>query len=80
VGRRRHMQKKAEQKAQAAWAEFKESWEMILEIEREGLKLTEVHADKNYDLIKERLGQAEALVKKRNDALKRYLRYSKRGE
>jgi hypothetical protein len=71
---------RAGQKAQAAWAEFKESWKMILEIEREGLKLTEVRADKNYDLIREKLGQAEALVKKRNDALKRYLRYSKRGE
>jgi hypothetical protein len=53
---------------------------MILEIEREGLKLTEVHADKNYDLIREKLGQAEGLVKKRNAALRRYLRYSKRGE
>jgi len=54
---------KAGRKAQAAWAEFKESWEMILDIEREGLKLTEVEADKNYDLIKERLRQAEGLVK-----------------
>jgi hypothetical protein len=79
MGRWRQMPR-AGQKAQAAWAEFKESWKMILEIEREGLKLTEVRADKNYDLIREKLGQAEALVKKRNDALKRYLRYSKRGE
>jgi hypothetical protein len=79
VGRRRQMPK-AGQKAQAAWAEFKESWEMILDIEREGLKLTEVEADKNYDLIKERLRQAEGLVKKRNDALKRYLQHKKRGE
>jgi len=68
------------QKAQAAWAEFKESWQMILDIEREGLKLTEVEADKNYDLIKERLRQTEGLVKKRNNALKRYLRHVKRGE
>jgi hypothetical protein len=67
-------------KAQEAWAEFKESWEMILDIEREGLKLTEVEADKNYDLIRERLRQAEGLVKKRNDALKRYLHHMKRGE
>jgi len=71
---------KAGRKAQVAWAEFKESWEMILDIEREGLKLTEVEADKNYDLIKERLRQAEGLVKKRNDALKRYLRHTKEGE
>lgn len=71
---------KAGRKAQAAWAEFKESWQMILDIEREGLKLTEVEADKNYDLIKDKLRQAEGLVKKRNSALKRYLSYRKRGE
>jgi hypothetical protein len=71
---------KAGRKAQETWAEFKESWEMILDIEREGLKLTEVEADKNYDLIKEKLRQAEGLVKKRNDALKRYLQHMRRGE
>ena len=71
---------RAGRKAKAAWAEFKESWEMILDIEREGLKLTEVEADKNYELIKEKLGQVEGLVKKRNAALKRYLRYVKRGD
>jgi hypothetical protein len=71
---------RAGRKAKAAWAEFKESWEMILDIEREGLKLTEVEADKNYDLIREKLGQVEGLVKKRNAALKRYFRYVKRGE
>ena len=71
---------KAGGKAQEAWAEFKESWEMILDIEREGLDLTEVEADKNYDLIKEKLRQAEELVKKRNDALRRYLHHLKRGE
>lgn len=71
---------KVGKKALEAWAEFKESWEMILDIEREGLKLTEVEADKNYDLIKERLRQAEGLVRKRNDALKRYLQHMKRGE
>jgi Zn-dependent M32 family carboxypeptidase len=71
---------KVGQKAQEAWAEFKESWEMILDIEREGLKLTEVEADKNYDLIMEKLRQAEGLVKKRNDALKRYLQHTRRGE
>jgi len=58
----------------------KAAWEMILDIEREGLKLTEVEADKNYELIKEKLGQVEGLVKKRNAALKRYLRYVKRGD
>lgn len=79
VGRNRHMPK-AGKKARAAWAEFKESWEMIVDIEREGLKLTEVEADKNYELIRERLGQVEGLVKKRNAALKRYLRYVKLGE
>jgi hypothetical protein len=78
-GRSRQMPK-AGRKAKTAWAEFKESWEMILDIEREGLKLTEVEADKNYELIKQKLGQVEGLVKKRNAALKRYLRYVKRGE
>ncbi len=64
-------------KAQKAWEEFKESWEMIVEIEKEGLKLTEVKAAKNQDLIMEKIHQVEALVKKRNSALKRYLRLSK---
>ncbi len=68
------------QKAQTAWAEFKESWQMILDIEREGLKLTEVEADRNYDLIMEKLRQTEGLVKKRNNALKRYFRHMKQGE
>ncbi len=49
------------EKAQAAWAEFKESWQMILDIEREGLKLTAVEVDKNYDLIKEKLRQTVRL-------------------
>lgn len=71
---------KSGQKAKAAWAEFKESWEMILDIEREGLKLSEVEADRNYELIREKLGQVEGLVRKRNAALRRYLRYVKRGE
>jgi len=60
-------------KAQAAWLEFKESWEMILDIEREGLKLTEVEVDKSYDLIREKLRQTEGSVKERSEALKRYL-------
>jgi len=71
---------KAGRKAQEAWAELKESWEMILDIEREGLELTEVEADKNYDLIMEKLHQAEELAKKRNDALRRYLHHLRRGE
>ena len=71
---------KAGRKAQEAWAELKESWEMILHIEREGLELTEVEADKNYDLIMEKLHQAEELAKKRNDALRRYLHHLRRGE
>jgi hypothetical protein len=71
---------KAGRKAQEAWAEFKESWEMVLDIEREGLELTQVEADKDYDLIKEKLRQAEELVKKRNDALKRYLHHLTQGE
>lgn len=68
------------QKTQAAWAELKESWQMVLDLEKEGLKLTEVEADKNYDLMREKLRQAEALVKKRNDALKRYMRHRKKGD
>jgi hypothetical protein len=71
---------KAGRKAQEAWAEFKESWKMVLDIEREGLELTQVEADKDYDLIKEKLRQAEELMKKRNDALKRYLHHLRRGE
>jgi len=66
--------------AEEAWAEFKKSWERILDIERKGFKLTEVEADKNYDLIKDKLRQAEELVKKRNDALKRYFHHLRRGE
>ena len=68
------------EKAQAAWAEFKESWQMILDIEREGLKLTEFEAEKSYDLAKEKLRQTEALVKEGNEALIRYLRHIKEQE
>jgi hypothetical protein len=71
---------KVGRKAQETWAEFKESWEMILDIEREGLKLTELEADKNYDLIREKLHQAEELVKRCNDGLKRHLQHMGRGE
>ena len=68
------------QKTQAAWAEFKESWKMVLDLEKEGLQLTEVEADKNYELIREKLRQAEALVKKRNGALRRYMQHRKKGD
>jgi hypothetical protein len=68
------------EKAQAAWAEFKESWQMILDIEREGLKLAEVEAEKSYDLAKEKLRQTEGLVKEGNEALIRYLRHIKEQE
>ena len=68
------------EKTQAAWAEFKESWQMILDIEREGLKLTEFEAEKTYDLAKEKLRQTEGLVKEGNEALIRYLRHIKEQE
>ncbi len=71
---------KAGKKTQAAWSDLKESWRMIVDIEKEGLKLTEVEADKNYGLMKEKLHRAESLVKKRNRALKRYLLHKKRGD
>ena len=48
-------------KAQATWAELKEAWEMMLDIERVGLKLTTVEADKTYDLVKEKLRQTVRL-------------------
>ena len=48
-------------KAQVTWAELKESWEMMLDIEREGLTLTAVEVDKTYDLIKEKLRQTVRL-------------------
>jgi hypothetical protein len=60
VERRRQMAD-PKPKAQATWAEFKESWEMMLDIEREGLKLTAVEADRTYDLVKEKLRQTVRL-------------------
>ena len=60
-------------KAQATWTEFKESWLMILDIERESLKVTEVEFDRSYESIREKLRQTKGLVKERNKALKRYL-------
>ena len=66
--------------AQKAWKEARESWEMIVELERESLRLTEAEAEKNHDLIMEKLRQAQALVKKRNSALRRYLRHLRRGD
>jgi len=71
---------KVGEKAQKAWAEAKESWNMALNIEKEALKLAEVEAEKDYDVIKRKLRQAEELFKKRNDALKRHLRHLKREE
>jgi hypothetical protein len=66
--------------AQKAWKEAKESWEMVVELERESLRLTEAEAEKNHDLIMEKLRQAQALVKKRNSALRRYLHHLKNGD
>jgi hypothetical protein len=43
------------EKAQRAWAELKESCGMVLEIEKEGLKLTEIEVERSLCLIKERL-------------------------
>ncbi len=71
---------KTGKKTQAAWTELKESWRMIVDIEKEGLKLTEGEADRNYDLMKEKLCQADALVKKRRSALRRYVLHKKRGD
>ncbi len=65
------------EKAQKAWAEFKESCDMLLKLEKE---LVEVEAEADYELIKKKLGQVKGLLKKREDALKRYLRYLKLGE
>ncbi len=53
---------------------------MIVDIEKEGFKLTENEADRNYDLMKDKLRQADALVKKRRSALRRYLLHKKRGD
>jgi len=71
---------KAGKKTQAAWSDVKESWRMLVDIEKEGLKLTEVEADKNYDLMKDKVRQAQTLVRKRNSALRRYLLHKKRGD
>ena len=71
---------KVGEKAQKAWAEVKESWNMALNIEKEALKLAEVEAEKDYDVIKRKLRQAEELFKKRDDTLKRHLRHLKREE
>ncbi len=43
------------EKAQRAWVEFKESCEMVVEIEREGLKASQLEAERNYYLIMRRL-------------------------
>lgn len=72
--------RKGGSKAQAAWADLKESWQMIVDIEKEGLKLTHSEADRNYDLVKEKLRQADILVKRRRSAFRRYLLHKKRGD
>ncbi len=68
------------QKTRQAWADLQESWRMVVAIEKEGLKLTAVEADRNYDLMKEQLRQAAVLVRKRRGALRRYLLHKKRGD
>jgi hypothetical protein len=43
------------EKAQRAWAELQESCEMVLEIEKEGLRLAQFETEKSCYLIVERL-------------------------
>lgn len=43
------------QRAQRAWAELKESREMVLEIEEEGLKQAHSEAERRYSLIIDKL-------------------------
>ena len=74
------MMPKVGEKAQEAWAEFRESCEMVLEIEKEALKLVDLEAEVDCKLIKKKLHQVGGLLKKREDALKRHLHHLKRGE
>lgn len=48
------------EKAQRAWTEVKESWEMVVEIEKEGLKLAQSETERSCFLIMDR-------VRKRKD-------------
>ena len=43
------------EKARRAWAELKESCEMVLEIEKEGLKLAQFETERSCYLVVERL-------------------------
>lgn len=68
------------EQAQKAWAEVKKSWEMALMVEMEGLKLASAEAEKDYELIQEKLRQADRLFKKRTDGSRRYLHHLKQRE
>ncbi len=47
------------EKAQKAWAELRESCEMVLEIEKEGLKLAQSETERSCTLIMERLRKSK---------------------
>lgn len=67
-------------KTRQAWDDLRESWQMIVALEKEGLKLTAVEADRSYDQMKEQLRQATVLLRKRRNALRRYMIHKKRGD
>jgi hypothetical protein len=68
------------EKTDQALKEFHEVWDRALKIEQEALELAKREGQKDYDLIREKLNQADKLFKKRDESIKRYLRYLKRGE
>ena len=43
------------EKAQRAWEEMKESWDMVLEIEKESLKLAQSETERSCCLVVDRL-------------------------
>ncbi|MBN2098221.1 MAG: hypothetical protein JW753_01345 [Dehalococcoidia bacterium] len=43
------------EKAQRAWTEVRESWEMVVEIEKESLKLAQSETERSYYSIMDRL-------------------------
>jgi len=43
------------EKAQRAWTEVKESWEMVVDIEKESLKLAQSETERSYSLIMDKL-------------------------
>ncbi len=43
------------EKTQRAWTEVKESWEMVVEIEKESLKLAQFETERSYYLIMDKL-------------------------